>query len=91
MLREEMRGWMSHYTRAAFIDTGLVEAGQYEQRARDKAESEGWIFERMQGNRRMMDMLIRGEWTPEDYLIVPPGHSIQQTGTETIIKAVPVN
>jgi hypothetical protein len=90
MLREEMRGWMSHYTRAAFIDTGLGDGSRYEQKAQEKAQTEGWTFERIPGDRRLMTALAHGDWSEEEFLVVPPGYAIKQTSNETIIKAVPV-
>ena len=90
MLREEMRGWTQHYTRAAFIDTGLVNLPLYEDRAHAKADEEGWIFERMNGDNRLLNALVQGEWSEEEFLIVNPGYAIKQTSTDAIVKAVPV-
>jgi len=89
MLMEEMRKWAQHYTRAAFIDTGLGDSDQYEGMAKAKAQKEGWVFERKQGNRRMLEMLINGDWGEDEFLVVPPGHTIQQAYDETIVKAKP--
>lgn len=88
MLIEEMRKWAQHYTRAAFIDTGLGDGARFEQMAIDQAEREGWVYERMQGNNRMLRMLVNGEWPEDEFLIVPPGHMIQQTMSEGLVKAV---
>jgi len=77
-LIEEMRKWTQHYDRAAFIDTGLGNTAEYEQLAKDKAEREGWIYERMQGNRRLLEMLINGDWREDEILVVPPGQTIRQ-------------
>ena len=88
-LVEEMRGWTQHYSRAAFIDTGLGDGEAFAQKARDKAAKEGWVYEEMQGNRRLMAMLVRGDWESEDILVVPPGHTIRQTHKDSVIHAVP--
>ncbi|MBI5667408.1 MAG: DUF1638 domain-containing protein [Chloroflexi bacterium] len=90
MLIEEMRKWSQHYTRAAFIDMGLGGSDEYEQMAKNKAEKEGWIFERKQGNRRLLDMLVNGVWSDEEFLLVPPAHVIQQHYSEALLTAVPV-
>jgi hypothetical protein len=87
MLMEEMRKWAQHYTRAAFIDTGLGDSTEYEEMAKAKAQKEGWVFERKQGNRRMLEMLINGDWSEDEFLVVPPGHTIQQAYDDTIVKA----
>jgi hypothetical protein len=84
----EMRRWSQHYTRAVFIDTGLGDTEHFEQMAREKAEREGWIFERKQGNRRLMEMLLRGEWPEPEFLMVPPGYTIRPSGLD-LIRAEP--
>jgi len=87
MLMEEMRKWAQHYTRAAFIDTGLGDSLRYEKMAIDKAEKEGWVFERKQGNRRLLEMLINGDWSEDEFLFVPPGHTIKQSYNAGIVRA----
>jgi hypothetical protein len=90
-LMEEMRQWSSHYTRAAFIDTGFGYSEHYEQMAKDKAARENWVFERKQGNNRLLAMLVNGKWGEDEFLVVPPHHCIEQAGDEGLIRAVPVN
>lgn len=89
MLMEEMRKWGQHYTRAAFIETGLGDSEPYEKMAHDKAEKESWAFERLQGNRRLLAGLVNGQWPEEEFLFVPPGHTIKQDYQgDQIVKAV---
>ena len=60
-----------------------------EQMARDKAKKEGWIFERHQGNNRLLAALVNGAWDEGDFLVVPPEHTIRQDyRDERLIKAV---
>jgi len=89
-LLETMRSWSQHYTRAVFIDTGLGRSEPYEQIAIEKAEKEGWIYERMQGNRRLIEALISGDWKQDEFLVVPPGHVIRQSINDGLLKAEPV-
>jgi hypothetical protein len=88
MLLEEMRQWSQHYTRAAFIDTGLGNPEHFLARAREKAAKEGWVFERIQGNRRLLEMLINGNWPEAEFLLVPPGYTIRQQYDDGLMKAV---
>jgi hypothetical protein len=90
MLIEEMRRWSQHYTRAAFIDMGLGDTAPYERLAQAKAEKEGWVYERKQGNPRLLQMLIEGEWAPTEFLVVPPGHAVRQSFEDELVVAVPV-
>ncbi len=87
MLIEEMRKWSRHYTRAAFIDTGLGDPAHFEGVAQSKAAKEGWVFERFQGNRRLLEMLVTGEWPEDEFLVVPPGHTIKQQYNDLLIQA----
>lgn len=87
-LMEVMGEWGKHYDRAAFIDMGMGDASAFEQIARDQAERRGWLFERKQGNRRLVEMLVRGDWPDDEFLVVPPGYSIQQSGGAELIQAV---
>ncbi len=90
-LMEVMGEWGSHYDRGVYIDMDSGDGAEYEQLARDQAARRGWIFERKEGNRRMLRMLVRGEWAEDEFLVVPPGHTIQQTGGAGLIQAVRVN
>lgn len=85
-LMEEIRKWTLHYTRAAFIDTGLGNTAEYENLARDKARREGWVFEKIAGNRRLLEMLINGNWSEDEFLVVPTGHAIRQDVGRNLIK-----
>ena len=87
MLMETMSQWSQHYSRAVFIDTGLGNCEPYEEMAREKAKKEGWVFERKTGNRRLVEMLINGDWTEEEFLVVQPGYTIQQSYDEGLINA----
>lgn len=89
MLIAEMRGWMQHYTRAAFIDTGLGSTEDFEALAQQKAEREAWVYERLEGNRRLLEMLIHGQWDESEFLVIPPGYTLQQSHTDGLVKAVP--
>lgn len=86
-LMEEMRKWAQHYTRAAFIDLGLGDQERYAHIAQAKAQKEGWIYERLQGNRRLLEMLVGGDWNPDLFLVVPPGHTIRQSYTDGVVEA----
>lgn len=86
-LMEVMGEWGKHYNRAVFIDMGLADGREHEQRAQAEAERRGWTFERKMGNRRLITMLINGEWPEDEFLIVPPGYAIRQFGGEGLIRA----
>lgn len=86
-LLEVMGEWQQHYNRAVFIDTGTTAPDQYEALARKQAQHQGWTFERMQGNARLIDSLLRGDWSEDEFLVVPPGYSLHQNGGDGLIEA----
>jgi hypothetical protein len=86
-LMEVMGEWGKHYERAVYLDTGIGDGKEFEAMAREQAERRGWLFECKQGNRRMIKMLLNGEWPEDEFLIVPPGYAIQQTMDDGLIRA----
>lgn len=90
MLMDEMRKWSQHYTRAVFIDTGQGDSARYASMAEEKAEREGWIYERVAGNKRLLKMLIHGNWPQDEFLMVKPGHKIGQSYGDEVMRALPV-
>ncbi|MBZ0300732.1 MAG: DUF1638 domain-containing protein [Anaerolineae bacterium] len=88
-LMEVMGEWGKHYTRAVFIDTDQGDTEQFERIAHTQAQQRGWLYERKQGNRRLLEQLISGEWSDDEFLVVPPGHVLRQASDSGLIKAVP--
>lgn len=89
-LMEVMGSWHEHYTRAAYIHMDLSDDDTFEQQAREDASRRGWDFERLQGDRRLLNQLIRGEWPEEDFLVLSPGYAIAQSmDPELILQAEP--
>ncbi len=89
-LMEVMGEWGKHYNRAVFIDTGLGDGQTFEQMARDQAERRGWLFERRLGNRRLIEMLVGGSWAEDEFLVVPPGHHVEQTSDTGLVRAASI-
>ncbi len=89
MLMDELRKWSEHYTRAVFIDTVQGESEHYAAIAQNKAQREGWIFERIAGNRRLLRNLLLGHWPAEEFLVVSPGQQIAQSYGDDVLRAMP--
>jgi len=87
-LMEVMGEWGSHYDRAVYLDTGLTSGASFETLAREQAERRGWTFERKPGDRRLIDKLVNGAWTDDEFLVVPPDHHIALSGDSGLIQAI---
>jgi hypothetical protein len=88
-LMEVMGEWGKHYDRAVYVDMGLGDGQDYERRAREEAERRRWLFERRQGDRRLLNMLLEGTWPEDEFLIVPPGHTLVSSGDGELVRAQP--
>ena len=78
--------WMSHYTRAAFIDAGLGDIERYREFTSTLAKERGWRYAELPGDRRLIDKLIHGEWDA-DFLVVKPGERIVEAFNAEVVKS----
>ncbi|MHB8997238.1 MAG: DUF1638 domain-containing protein [Armatimonadota bacterium] len=63
--------------RAIFIDLPEFAFLSYDERFREKAEAEGREYVKVEGSMRLIEGLISGEWSEDEYLIVRPGQKTQ--------------
>ena len=85
-LMEVMGAWRSHYQRAAFLDMGIGNSQNVEEKARQEAARRGWAFERVPGDLSLIRRLLDGDWK-EDFLILQPGQRLGMSYDEDIIRA----
>jgi len=77
--------WLKHYRKLAFINTGVGNVGDYRARAGAFAAERKWEFEELQGDPGLLERMLAGDWNAEEFLVVPPGHTIRPTFNEDII------
>lgn len=79
-LMETLHSWWKGYTRAAFIEMRLPDAERFEAQARQQAQEVareyGWTYEDLRGDHRLFARLVCGDWSAEEFLLVPPGHQV---------------
>ena len=89
-LMSVMGEWSKHYTRSVFINTRQCNTDHFEALAREQAQLRNWCYERKAGNRRLLEMLVNGQWDAGEFLIVPTGYVIRQSADDSLIEAVPL-
>jgi hypothetical protein len=85
-LIEQFNGYQRNYRQLAYIATGLEPDDSFEQRAREEAAHRGWQFEIIQGDLRLFERLVAGDWDENDFLVVPPGWRVKPTYDGGIIE-----
>ena len=68
---------------------GVGDSSDYEAYTRECAEWLQWRYERLPGDARLIQRFVAGDWGSEDFLIVKPGHRIEASNDEAILRAVP--
>lgn len=75
---------MANYSKMTFIETGIEPSDDYEKETVAAAASRGWKFEKLQGDLMLFSKLLAGRWD-DDFLVVPPGQSIDFSFMEDVI------
>ncbi len=78
-----------HYKQITYIGMGVEPGNQFEQVARERAAEHGWSFDAIPGSLSLLERLVNGPWDDEDFLVVPPGHTVVSTYDDRIIAAQP--
>jgi len=87
-LFEQFRTFRRNYSGLTYISTGVESEDDFRSQARAEAEKEGWRFDEIQGSLRLLERLVNGEWDATEFLVVPPGATVQGTLGESIVEAI---
>lgn len=71
-----------------FIKTPPYERFDFEKRAWEDAAENGRSFERIQGDMRLVQMLVRGDWPEDEFLTVPPECCIEGVYDQELVMSV---
>ena len=78
------------YQPVCFISMPEIPCAEALGKCRARAEEEGRPFRRLDGDIRLIRMLLDGDWPAGEFLVLWPGETIRQTGDwDEILKAVP--
>ncbi len=68
-----LRRTLGNYTRLAYIETGKIDRKKYLDYAKMAAEKLGLKFERLDGNRSILEKMLAEDWD-SDFVVVEPGN-----------------
>lgn len=86
---QEQMGLTRNYGQLTYIEMGLEPDDRFERHTRELATERGWQFAKLRGDLRLLQALVDGPWNADDFLVVPPGHRIEASFDEAIVRAVP--
>jgi hypothetical protein len=89
-LFEVMGHWRSAYSHGVLIDFDFTKPLGLRDQVEVICEECGWQFEEVEGDLRLLQRWLDGEWLREDFLVVRPGERIIATGDDKIIGAQPL-
>lgn len=87
-LMEMLHSWQKNYSRAMFIEMGLVDMEEHKEQVRALAREFNWQYDERKGDLRLIRALVNGEWDPADFIIVPPRARTVATYGEQILTHV---
>jgi len=77
--------WLNNYRCAAFISLRIGHEETYRTFTKNVAHARGWDYEEIQGNTGLIQRFLDGNWSAEEFLVVPPGYRIVQTYDNNIV------
>lgn len=86
MLGEHTR----NYGQFTYIAMGVGPDEAYAQDVQEEAAERGWAFEQVGGDMGIIERMLNGVWSPDEFLVVPPEWRIvTRIGSDQIVDAVP--
>jgi hypothetical protein len=88
-LLEVMNRWTENYTHGVLIRFGFTKSLHLHEQVQKICQQRGWEFQEIEGDLRLLQRWVDGEWDPEHFLVVPPGHQVIPSYTDSVIASTP--
>ena len=85
-IMETLGDWKKNYKKMTYIEMGLATELGYDRKAEADAKENGWEFEKVQGDWRLLNAFVNGDWN-EDFLVLKPGERIAATNDADVLCA----
>ena len=75
-LIEMESSWEKNYSTLGFIHSNVHDSEYYLCRAQQEAERKNWTLRELDGDNRLLHMMVDGTWNDREFLILKPGEKI---------------
>jgi hypothetical protein len=86
-LMEVVSHMADHYTHGVLIDFDFTRPLHLHEQVQAVCHQRGWQFDQVEGDLRLLQRWVDGEWDPKSFLVVEPHHQVQPSYTEDIFQA----
>lgn len=79
-----------HYRQFTYIAMGVAPDAEFARSVEEEAAARGWAFEQVEGDMGIIERMLNGTWSPDEFLVVPAGwHIVTRIGSDLIVDAAP--
>jgi hypothetical protein len=89
-LLEEMSRWTDNYSHGTLITFDFLKDLNLHEQVRQICKDKHWQYEEIEGDLRLFERLLEGDWPESDFLVLRPGHKLVPTFDEQVVSAVPL-
>ena len=86
-LLQVMDQWTANYTHGVLIDFDFTKILRLREQVEEICTKRGWQFKELQGDLRLLQGWINGEWDEQDFLTVQPSEEVTPSYDDLVIKA----
>ncbi len=90
-LMEQDMLWAQKYSTCAFITSPVYHNPEYPCLARRVAAENGWRYEELAGDARLIRRLAEGDWDEREFCICPPWHRLEADYDGGKLRTVPLS
>lgn len=83
----ETLGMTKHYSKLAYIDTGVGDIARYRDLSTNEAKEKGFEYEEIPGDTGILQRMMDGDWDEKEFLVIRPGQAMKPSHDDNVIKA----
>ncbi len=85
-IMESLGGGLNSYESFTYIDTKVGDQEMLKKHARENAQQNEWKYQELQGDNRLIEKMMEGDWDDNEFLVVQPGETIEASYCDKVIK-----